>query len=1612
MVRIFKYVFSIVIIFILFINSKAEESGYSLHILESNNNRLVCDIRFDSVIVIQKKTGPSWSSEISFPGCSYTDRENLPRVPVTSIVLGIPPYGEPRLTVLSENSVTRDLGEITAVKSVANDASPAEPYTERPLSLQVFPGNIVEKGVTGFFRDQRILQIELHPVRYFFDSGMTQIVRSLRLSVDFSGGGKSSAAKALSTVKTVNAETEFEPYYRSLVANYKESKMWRSVISENAPAPLNKIAETAPYRYKILVEQDGIYTVSGEELAKAGAELNTITIPTLTLYNKGRTVPIVVEGEADGSFDAKDRIIFTGKHNTGDSTYFSLFSETNVYWLTWGSGTGARYAEISGAPDAGAVDTLSYKPAVIHMEKDLLYDRLVSMPDESADHWLWQLMGEGQECRFSIPDQGLIQEGSFRVKAGMQGLTHPVVTPDHHVLIKFNEEIIGEATWDNQTPYIFDTGYIDFTANAPENILSLNIPGDLPGAEVDRIYLNWLEIEFRKRLQARNDTLTFIDQNPGKEFIRMSGFTSPEVYVFTNTGNRIIDVKQIRTPAGYDFIFMNHSFLPAAFTIAGKDKLKRVKNIIPAETSNLKNLNNGADYILITHPDFMEEAQRLVDFRTSRGLRSKLVDIQQVFDDFSYGIYDPRAIKRFLQYAYSKWQKPAPLYILLFGDITHKLDKQVARQEKLASFVPTMMEYTNTWGMSSSDNYFACVNGDDDLPDIFIGRLPVNTPEQAEIMVNKTIEHESETTAGEWRRNILMLTGVDEYFEESTRALVQDHVPERILANRVSTLDTSRYFGSTEDVAGFFNAGQTIVNFVGHGGGGVFSDAELFQIEDIQRLTNKQKYPMMFSLTCFIGHFDNPESPSLAEELLSAPDKGIVGSFGSSGRAFLQGDTYLNNAIFDVIFAQNRRSMGEISTMGKLEMIRKTRGFWDHVKSYNLLGDPALRIVLPEDNIRLQLSSNTLIENNQLFVTGSVAGFNDGSLIISAHNDFDSLIVSKDVSMQNGAFSVNLFSLNQQTRRSWGDKGGKGVVRAYFKNGNTEGASAVLFSVDKPYISGLYTQPEYPTHMVPFYFVVSVNRGDLTATIGQVDSLMIRWSEDGATWNYLGLREQTAGFWKTGITLQKPEGIDITYQVAALVNNQLVNVSEVKNLQIGYRPDLTIEQESIKVYGENQTFISAVIKNKGFTDSGPFEVSVYEAPDTSDVMKISPSLYVSGLGASSETDVAFIWPNSRPGEHDIIFRTDDKDQVDEQNELNNRTTKKLQVATITQGTAGEIYYENDPFSIKIPAGGINKNTSVELTREYDEIYKNTAVLADLIFIHPAGDTSWSAFQFSFADSSIIINKPVTVYAFFDKNDSLTTFYLDQNALKIFVWDTATNTWQGIESTINRQERFVSAELPVESRIFGLMASDDVVPPVIKIGIEGQHFAEGDIISPNPAFTIVAEDSSGFDTGMSPIRISLNDLDVDKELIRLFQADNTKGQVTATYSPELPAGEHRIKVEAQDINGNIGVGEVSFSVTGEFALTTIANHPNPFADETIIAFTLTDAADDVSLNIYTVSGRLIRSFEYFDIAGYMEQDWDGLDSYGNQVANGVYYLKFTAKKGDKKIERIEKMARLK
>ncbi|MFH0777006.1 MAG: FlgD immunoglobulin-like domain containing protein, partial [Candidatus Eisenbacteria bacterium] len=118
-------------------------------------------------------------------------------------------------------------------------------------------------------------------------------------------------------------------------------------------------------------------------------------------------------------------------------------------------------------------------------------------------------------------------------------------------------------------------------------------------------------------------------------------------------------------------------------------------------------------------------------------------------------------------------------------------------------------------------------------------------------------------------------------------------------------------------------------------------------------------------------------------------------------------------------------------------------------------------------------------------------------------------------------------------------------------------------------------------------------------------------------------------------------------------------------------------------------------------------------------------------------------------------------------------------------------------------------------------------------------------------------------------------------------------------------------------------------------------------------------------------------------------------------PELVVGPHTVTLIAHDNVGNGNSRELTFEVVeeGVLSLRDVFNYPNPFKDETYIAFELTmDALIDIK--IFTVSGEPVVEL-YAGEQGRIGQNhfgWDGRDSDGHAVANGVYIYKIEATDG--------------
>ena len=142
------------------------------------------------------------------------------------------------------------------------------------------------------------------------------------------------------------------------------------------------------------------------------------------------------------------------------------------------------------------------------------------------------------------------------------------------------------------------------------------------------------------------------------------------------------------------------------------------------------------------------------------------MDVEDIYDEFGYGVESAQAIRDFLMYAYESWVKPAPKYVLLVGDGTY--DARDRFGLGTVNFVPTYLTFTSHMGETGTDEWYGRVSGDDLVPDVYIGRLPAATTDQASTMVAKIVGYERALNSRTWERNVLLVAdNATEPYEEA-----------------------------------------------------------------------------------------------------------------------------------------------------------------------------------------------------------------------------------------------------------------------------------------------------------------------------------------------------------------------------------------------------------------------------------------------------------------------------------------------------------------------------------------------------------------------------------------------------------------------------------------------------------------------------------------------------------------------------------------------------------------------------------------------------------------------------------------------------------------------------
>jgi len=361
--------------------------------------------------------------------------------------------------------------------------------------------------------------------------------------------------------------------------------------------------------------------------------------------------------------------------------------------------------------------------------------------------------------------------------------------------------------------------------------------------------------------------------------------------------------------------------------------------VTAATESSLPDWPGGADLVIVTVPRFRDSLKPLVEARTAQGLRVAVLDVEQVYDAFSHGRVDPAAIRALMRHARQEWPAPAPAYLLLAGDASYDPMGWLGGTE--SDLVPTRSVYTAFSGWTGSDVWYALPDDGPATPPAFaVGRFPAQTVDQLAVMVQKTLDYERQAGDLGWRSNTLLVADNDEPgFAEEAAAFAgrlgrptQQVTLEGDGANAREALEDS------------FRDGAGLIGYFGHGSLTLWAQEKVFDVAAAAKLDNAGRLPIVFTVTCLSGFFEHPTTVSLGEVLLRQPDGGAVAALVPSSAAVLTDQRLLALGLAGALATSGTRAIGDIVLDAQRSLPEQTGGVRDILLTFNLLGDPSLKI--------------------------------------------------------------------------------------------------------------------------------------------------------------------------------------------------------------------------------------------------------------------------------------------------------------------------------------------------------------------------------------------------------------------------------------------------------------------------------------------------------------------------------------------------------------------------------------------------------------------------------------------------------------------------------------------
>ena len=1649
----------------------------------------------------------------------YTQDDGAPQLPKVSYLMELP-EGSPQVSVIEnirESFTVQSLLSAAANLSSISIVETADAliFPKTLVSNKIYPGNTAELVYMGKMREIPLYRLTIYPYRYNADSRQVEYSKILKIRISYNSAGKVQVYESNSSEINQILRTELINQKKAFKSRYLKSK------SSSSPEMLQVEQNSNPsgnQSIKITLDKNGIYKITYDDLKDTtGIDFSGIDPRTLRLFNLGLEVPIYLRTQETGQFKSGDFFEFYGekylaKFNkylkdipSNKGHYLDPWNNNNVYLLTWGGKPGIRLIEENG----GIVvprksDSLSSGQYTVtqHFEednvrldiKDINLIQPAVVEDIFAfDAGISSLISNQSQKDYEFTIEKLSSTSiNQMLRINLQGIS----TNNHTVDIKINGVgITTSLTWSGPNKFQIDIPIANISSNPLRegtNILTISTPVSVNPALIDKFALNWFEITYKRKYHAANEYIefragdeTFTDL---KEF-KIEKFSNSDISLYKNGVSRIVNW-DLKTNTGalkdtsYFIVFQDEVTIDGIQYIAVSETAKlRPKSISLERPSSLVSGYHSARYLIIVPKALKDAAIRLENYRKSKGLTVETVDVQDIYDEFNFGIKSPYAIRDFLRYTYSSpnWHgsQGSPLYIMIIGDASAS---SKAEKNNL-DLIPVQFIQTKSYGPAASDYWYSLVDDQDILPDFFVGRFPVSTVPQLDAVIDKIMTYEQSNVPGSWKNKVLYIGGQSDsrgvennnvigipmdVFRFQSNNIINSRMSQVFTPDRVFVFPIrDQFYGNFTKVVNGFEEGNLVTAYLGHGGGGIWGDLDSVSGKPLLNLTqvnelksNPGRYPLVLSMTCFVGAFDN--SSSLGELLLTKPYGGAIGVFASSGTGWIIGDYQLLNQSIDA-FLKPGNSVGEAMTQGKINYLLE-QGITDYevtgagntltsgavpqsmVFQFNYLGDPALRLKTPHRKT-LTLSNYSPTKTSSIAVSGSTdftSGIGSAEIyqlrpvkdsVINGANkptfvNLDTIFFA--ITGGNYSFSINLNDIPQSLLTD-----GIAGIRLFGESsdGRYSFNAQENFTVNGAFISQVRTLPLTPTSSDTLRFSAIASDPDL------IQSVTVTYTRVGTTTETVTVSlypDQDNTYISNG-SGPFDENDLITYRIKVKDILGDSTQSDAKEVRILAGLDMRMNQvinagdltNSIFLGGTDQAKLSAVIENLGYISAAGVKARFYDGdPRSSGIFLGETEFSVDGSipnAGKIATATASIISTLSNGTHNVYVWIDPDSLTADINRFNNLGYGTITVNTFNvtpsggttfNGSTNDTVSIDNGFFINVPVNAVNQNSVVTIARRTNPPMNDQP---DIRFAYPKGYAVPQAYEVVFT-GSLINSKKILVRFDYD-----TLIYPAsgqfQDSLNIYRWDNGNQKWNILNSGKQVRNGVVSVLVSEKNDVglFTLMINRDHLPPSIEPTIEGQYFSQGSIAPKNPKVSAILYDRNGVSLNRKNYNILLNGQPIDSTKIILPDSLANSNTVTLTLLTDqnFDVGLNMITFQASDVNGNRSEPDtLQFKVVSGFDIKVIGNFPNPFTNVTTLAFRIesSEQLDNLEISIYTVSGRRIKKITPEDITsqilnsvGYHEVPWDATDDDGKDIANGIYFYRIKGKLNGKTVEKKGKLA---